>query len=174
MSKHLLMSRGPSVAIVALAAFLGGAWMSVAAIPDRGTLSACMSAAGQLRVIDTAKTRKCRKGERLISWSQTGVPGPAGPQGPRGVPGFTTGITEIRTYRREAQKTTQPGGNLVSADCDPGDVVVGGGHINPDLTGGFTLEGSKPLYSSEGWAVHVNNTTSGPVRVYAYAICLDK
>lgn len=68
-------------ALVAGAAVLvgvsGGA-VAIAAVPSSdGTISACRSAFGILRVIDADEGERCRRGEEPLSWNQQGPPGPS-------------------------------------------------------------------------------------------------
>jgi hypothetical protein len=85
-----LPSPGTLIALLALAVAASG--VAVAAIPNRdGTISACYKARGkakgQLRLVDRGK--RCRRGERAISWSQSGAPGAPGESGAPGAPGPT-------------------------------------------------------------------------------------
>jgi hypothetical protein len=67
------------VACIALVLAAGG--FAVAAIPGPdGVIAGCFKKKkGTLRVVDTRK--KCRKGERRLTWNQKGVPGERGPAG---------------------------------------------------------------------------------------------
>jgi len=74
---------------------LGGASVGIAAIPDSGTgtITACMSRSGSIRIIDYQSGKRCRTTETLLSWGRqgpqglTGTPGATGPQGPVGPTG---------------------------------------------------------------------------------------
>src|SRR5690348_9378239 len=81
---HRLSRRGIALSLVALAAL--GVGVAAAAIPaGDGTITGCyVTKGGQLRVIDTATTTQCGKGEAKVSWSQRGPAGPPGPQGLKG------------------------------------------------------------------------------------------
>jgi hypothetical protein len=81
-----------------VALVLAGTGFAVASIPDRGgVISACYATrGGSLRLIDTVRkglAGHCGRGERLVTWNQTGRPGLPGPrglpgvQGPKGDPG---------------------------------------------------------------------------------------
>jgi hypothetical protein len=84
---------------VTVALVLATSGFAVAAIPGAGgAITGCYKKQtgtvqkGTLRVIDASK--KCRKGEKRIAWSQTGPPGNAGPKGntgPQGSQGPATG-----------------------------------------------------------------------------------
>ena len=68
-------------AAVALAAVAGLASAGALGIATGGTISACYQVAnGNLRAVATGTA--CRGGERALSWSQDGTPGPAGAVGP--------------------------------------------------------------------------------------------
>jgi hypothetical protein len=86
MRRYPLPSPALVVALVALVAAAGG--FAMAAVPDsQGRIVACYATkGGGLRVL--AKGTKCRRGEKLLRWSQTG---PAGPAGQPGQPGATGG-----------------------------------------------------------------------------------
>jgi hypothetical protein len=94
------MSRLIAVAVVAIAALLGGA-VAFGAIPSGNQINACyVKSGGTLRVID-ATTTKCSTKEQSLAWNvqgpqgpkgdqgAPGVQGPAGPQGPQGAKGDT-------------------------------------------------------------------------------------
>lgn len=83
--------------LVVGSAVVGGA--AYAAVPDKaGVITACYSSTGALRLLDTARTSRCKTGETRISWNQrspagpVGKTGPAGPAGARG-PAGATGLT---------------------------------------------------------------------------------
>ena len=100
------MSPGTILGLVALVVAMSG--ISIASIPgDGGKISGCYEKkSGKLRVIDRAKGKKCRRGERALSWSQQGPQGAAGrdgaagPAGPAGTPDtadfFTKGESDAR------------------------------------------------------------------------------
>jgi len=63
--------------------------VAYANIPDsNGMIQGCYKLnQGTLRVIDTEKGEACLKSEAALSWTQTGLQGPAGPTGPTGPKG---------------------------------------------------------------------------------------
>jgi hypothetical protein len=74
-------------AAVLLAALIGSA---SAAIPNSAThaYTGCYSATtGALRLIDFQAGKRCRSGERSVTWSQAGPRGLTGSPGPQGSPG---------------------------------------------------------------------------------------
>lgn len=81
----------PALALSTIAVVLAAGGFAVAAIPDgNGKVNACYSKkTGALRVVSSSK-KKCRRGERKLSWSQKG---PAGPTGPKGASGDVVGFT---------------------------------------------------------------------------------
>lgn len=81
----------PALVLSMFAVVLAAGGFAVAAIPDgSGKVNACyLKKTGAVRVVSSSK-RKCRRGERKLSWSQKGPVGPMGPQGKSGdVVGFT-------------------------------------------------------------------------------------
>ena len=72
---------------VTIALVLGTTGIGIAAIPGSGGLiNACYEKrSGSIRVVDERK--KCRRGERKLSWNQRGVPGERGAPGESGAPG---------------------------------------------------------------------------------------
>lgn len=72
------------VAVLALAMATTGA--AIAAVGSGGVIHACYEpGGGALRPVDDPTT--CSGQDRVLSWNQQGVPGPAGPAGPQGPPG---------------------------------------------------------------------------------------
>jgi hypothetical protein len=71
------IKRKTLAAAVGLAAVSAG--VGYAAIPSAGgTISACKSSKGALKVIDAEAGQSCPDGQQLLTWNQQG---PAGPQG---------------------------------------------------------------------------------------------
>jgi hypothetical protein len=86
MSRHLTYAN--VTATIALFVALGGGAIAATSLVGRdGKISACVkSRTGSVRLV--ASSRKCRKGERKVTWNQKGQPGQAGD---RGLPGPSTG-----------------------------------------------------------------------------------
>ena len=83
------MYRGIAVAVLAVAALLGGA-VAFGAIPGSGgKIDACYASDGALKVIntETSPPATCAKGWTPITWSQTGPAGPPGKAGADGARG---------------------------------------------------------------------------------------
>lgn len=113
-----MRGKGRTLVALIVGVILGGTSVGIAAIPDSGsgTISACMSRAGSLRVIDYQSGKRCRTNETLLTWNQQGPRGPAGttgPQGPAGPKGDTgaTGATGP-----EGSPGNAPSAVLVDAD----------------------------------------------------------
>lgn len=68
----------------------GGALAAVSFVQANGTIRGCVSKKGQLTVLKKGK-KKCRKGQRALSWNQTGRAGAPGQNGSTGPPGPATG-----------------------------------------------------------------------------------
>lgn len=63
-------------------ALSGGAIAATGALTSGGKLQACVNAEGALKLVKAGK--RCKKGQKLVSWNQAG---PAGPSGAPGAPG---------------------------------------------------------------------------------------
>jgi hypothetical protein len=116
--------------ISAFAVAIGG--VATGAIPSGdGTINACYSSDGSVRVIDNDAGKTCNKGWAPLSWSQRGVPGPQGPpgedgrdghdgaqgpQGERGPAGPASSGAKLILVRRTV---IVPGARVPSCDADP-------------------------------------------------------
>lgn len=86
--------KGFAAGLVAGIVVTGGT-VAIAAIPGSpsGVFHACYATrGGDLRLIDFESGTRCRRGERLVSWNQSGpsgLPGSQGPAGPTGPQGET-------------------------------------------------------------------------------------
>lgn len=78
--KHFLASRSASVAVTVVALIAVGGGYAIAS--GGGTISACVQKGTRVLYAGT-----CKKGERKLTWSQTGRRGPAGAKGASGAPG---------------------------------------------------------------------------------------
>jgi hypothetical protein len=150
-----------------------GAVGGYAAIPGAdGTITACVNANGDVKVIDAEAGEVCAKNKKTLTWNQQG---PAGPQG-------SSGLLETHVAT-----TTGPlgSGNVRAAfvNCEPGELVLGGGakafttyqgnEFNPihvAITQSYPTAGG----TVQGWGVYANETTTdyaGDWQLRAYAIC---
>src|SRR4051794_3414254 len=83
------MYRSITIAVLAVAALLGGA-AAFGAIPGSGgKIDGCYASDGAVKVIntETSPPTTCSKGWTPITWSQTGPAGPPGRPGADGAPG---------------------------------------------------------------------------------------
>lgn len=89
MSRHL--SYANVTASIALFVALGGGAIAATSFVGRdGKVSACVkSRTGSVRLVSS--NRKCRKGERKVTWNQKGQRGAAGERGATGPTGPSTG-----------------------------------------------------------------------------------
>jgi hypothetical protein len=118
------------MATIACFATVAGGTYAVAAIPgDKGKVKACYAkkgkAKGQLRVVDASK--RCRRSERALSWSQRG---PAGATGRRGATGRVSDSNHFSKAESDARylshnATASDAQNLDGADSSA--FVQGGG-----------------------------------------------
>lgn len=185
-------SRGTALAVLALAAVLGGG--AHAAIPDSaGVIHGCYdNSSGKLRVFDTddARPKGCGNGETSLSWSQQGpqgVPGPQGPTGPQGPKGDTgdtgpQGPPGLAGYVRVRAFSETNDDDLKSqvAHCPSGKKVLGGGSSIGSSLGAFFrghLLNDNPTSDNDGWFVMVRESAQTGTDVIwsltVYAICAD-
>src|SRR5438105_3985083 len=88
MSISLFRSWAISLALAPAAAFAlpGGRAAPIGAVD--GVIYTCVDREdGQIRVINPASGNRCHRNETMVSWTQTGTPGPMGPAGPQGPAG---------------------------------------------------------------------------------------
>jgi hypothetical protein len=110
------------IAIVALGAAVGG--FAVAAVPDsKGRITACyVKKNGNVRLL--VKGSKCKSGETLIRWNQTGpagLNGAAGAPGGQGVPGQPgeKGLQGVKGSSASSMLTGNTGNIPVPVDGNP-------------------------------------------------------
>jgi len=152
--------------ILAIAVLLTvGAGIAVADPGDDGTvINACaMDNNGQLRIVDGPDD--CNKSEYLVSWNIQGDPG---------LPLTTYWVESPIVDVPYAEVGEIAGRAVVTAECDPGDVLTGGGfnkNPNPDLQILISRPWQGPV---QGWFVDaVNFSTSFSESLQAYVVCAD-
>jgi hypothetical protein len=136
-----------------------------------GIINACyQSKSGDLRIETTQKPCNS-KNETALSWNKEGAEGPAGPAGPQGEEG-PPGPANVRQV---TSSTPAPGNSSpVTALCDPGEKVTGGGfslyqYDEEDTSN--SVQGSLPVSNEgpdqvEGWRVFQRGPGAD-----AYALC---
>jgi hypothetical protein len=105
------LSTKTSLALLAVsAAFIAGAGIAYATIPDsNGVINACYNSGGVLRVVNN-DNRKCSKGETSLSWSQQGSAAEGA--------GFTASTREFVPYGSvEKEVLSLPGFGEVTVNC---------------------------------------------------------
>lgn len=163
-----------------------------------GALYACVISKSGLMRIPNPVSRggkqvvRCRKNEKLRTWSlvgptgATGATGPAGAAGAAGPAGATgaTGPSWTVTRRTETGFVFAPGGGAVGTalqvSCLSDEIVLGGGFALVQNTGfvsaGIVME-SRPFTSgaTQGWQVAASNNTGFGVGTNGtvFAICAD-
>jgi hypothetical protein len=117
-------------ALIAIVGALAAGGIAYATIPDSNKIihTCYLKSGGNLRVIDDGVT-KCKSTETALPISQTGPPGrdgQNGQDGQDGAPGAGADLTTV--YSRDSGNADIPAGQLgtVNAECDNGDVPVGG------------------------------------------------
>jgi hypothetical protein len=156
--------------IVALVVSISALGIGIASGQTTGnTYTACLKAGTLTRVaIGSEPLSPCSQTATEISWNQTGQPG---------VLGFYTvsdcaGINPTCT-----QDEIAPGGDAtLIANCDPGDVVTGGGWIQSAIENREPMDVSAngPIDDSTAWLVHVfHNGSTFDLGASVYANCAD-
>jgi hypothetical protein len=192
MSNRFRLRKGATIAITTATALAAAGVASVAtgAIPSAsdGTINACYSSDGSLRVIDKEAGRTCNKGWMALSWNQKGVKGDPGPQGPKGDtgdtgpqgPGGPAGPSgdSVPRYQISSDEVDIPAdqSRQVLAYCDPGDKLVSGGYDSASRL--LRVAVDRPLLFAtdtlEAWeVVGVNTGTVGDAPLRTYAVCQD-
>lgn len=188
------------VTLSALVLAIGALGIGVARGQATGdTYTGCLQPSGKLVkvAIGTEPTGPCRGSAVQISWSQTGpqgsqgpqgVPGPQGPagtdgergprgiQGPPGVLGFYTVWVCAGFNQQCTEDEIPPGGDAtVLADCDPGDLVTGGGWIQSAIVNNEPMGVSANGPTDEdSWLVHLwHNGPTFDLGYSVYAQCAD-
>ena len=139
--------------------------------PAGNVISACFQKGnGNLRL---ACGQPCRPGEKPISWSLTGPPGPAGDDGAMGDPG----VSGLERIDFSSVNDSAPNKSAF-ARCPEGKHVGGGGAQNfigerGVVVGPIALKKSLPSDGMDGWAATAEEVTPTEVKwfVTAYALC---
>jgi hypothetical protein len=144
----------PALAVSMLALFvaLGAGSFAVGAIPGKdGTITACYSSkTGVVRAINADKKKKCKKGEKKITWNQKGVQGTQGAPGAPGAPGAkgdpgpstpqTIGDGSIGTAQLADNAVTSPKvADAAIGAADLGANSVGASEVGTDAVGGLEI-----------------------------------
>jgi hypothetical protein len=138
-----------------------GAGLALAAsslIPDgSGVIHACYGSTGVLRAVEAPE--ECRPPETALDWNATGPQGPQGPAGPTGATG-PAGVSGVYVAFEGGINGVPGNRSGNTADCQTGDVAVGGG-FDLGLTDSLQVTESHPDVESgapTGWSVTVLNT----------------
>jgi hypothetical protein len=134
---RIRLSRRIQLALLALAGLaLVAGGIAFASIPDSNqVIHGCyVKSGGNLRVIDSTVTN-CKASETALNWSQSGPKGATGATGAMGTTGAAgatgatgPGVDLAAVYSVNSGVVHVPASTLgtVDADCNPGDVAVGG------------------------------------------------
>lgn len=149
-------------------------------------MSACVNnSLGTIHVIEegVATFWPCAEGEMLIQWNVEGPTGPQGEQGPQGAqgpqgeqgpPGVLGFYQRVGDYVKD-----NPGGDHIvtgHANCDPGDVVTGGGFDEFDNEDVYYIRSGPSSASGgiQGWGVKINMWDhADTINFRVWAVCAD-
>jgi hypothetical protein len=135
----------------------GGAIAATGGFSSGGTLRACANEEGVIRLLKPGK--KCKQGQKAVSWNQVGPAGAPGANGSAGAPGAigATGAKGAQGIEGESaftnivvRKKTQIGEGFLSIMCEPGEVAIGGGGNSGSSAG--HLYGTGPVGPESGEA----------------------
>ena len=150
-----------------LAIVLAASGVGIAAIPGKGgVIRSCYAKkTGALRVIDTGK--RCKRGEKLLTWNNkgaTGAPGlpgakgDPGPQGAAGTPGDTGPQGPAGTPGSDAQfNGATAGGALTGTYPNP---AIGDGRVAPEHHGQVP---AALIHRTSAFSVPENDVTTLPL-----------
>jgi len=182
--KKTFVTIGITVLVIGIALF-GTAYLALA--QGENIINACVAKDGTLRVVISEE--QCKSKETPLSWNKQGEQGPQGEPGPQGeqgeqgpMPGFY-----IVTRERVEPTVTIPVIHQVTARCDVGDSVTGGGFrflgfslVRNDwsVTDDIVPLSSQPQEGSvalgEGWSVVAQFGVSiSDLKLEVFAICAD-
>lgn len=103
-----------------------------------------------------------------------GAQGPVGPQGPAGEEGLpgVLGFYFVTTIRDNIPAGSA---NALTADCDSGELVTGGGYEISSTNKDVWVYVSQPYKFAQtvGWNVLVYNNSTGVQNIKAHAVCAD-
>ncbi|WP_289735468.1 hypothetical protein [Streptomyces macrolidinus] len=152
----------PSTTAVADAIHRSGADSAVALPGPKGAVSLPVGGGGDH---DKDHGRKGKQGPQ----GPQGTTGPQGPQGlqgvqgPQGAPGFATVYTVVG-----------PAGSQSIANCNPGDVAVGGGYRETSSLP-VSIKASRPLPGTQGSSTTGWQAVATPgAHIVAYAVCTTR
>lgn len=131
--------------------------LALASIPDPdGTIHACYTKAGTLRVID-ADTQTCIPSETELTWNQEGPQGPEGPEGPPGsqdvnLVGSTFGWGASPGDPAD-QEILNFGGLILNATCNEAGILL---EVDTDVPGGPILQF---VGANDGAPLHIRDAS---------------
>jgi hypothetical protein len=118
-----MTARRTALVAATMAALLVLGGVALAAIPSSdGTIYACVTKDGGLRLIDFEAGQRCDKTkETLLKWNQQGPQGPSGPAGPQGERGPSDAFFATASATLSANEPFQ---EIVHVDLPAGKFVV--------------------------------------------------
>lgn len=130
-SKGLRLMANNAVGFLALFVALGGVgYAATGGFSSGGKLQACVNAEGGLKLLPSGK--KCKKGQRTVTWNQTGATGAGGATGPAGT-GGASGATGAQGVVGERGANGEGADISWAAVGEQGTLESGQGVMNSEL-----------------------------------------
>jgi len=132
---------------------------------------ACVKPSGAMFLVDGPDA--CKGKDTHISWSQEGPAGPQGPQGEAGPQGEQGPSGVLGFYTRHASITTSDYAQAVTAWCDPGDKLTGGGQGVSYPVHQTIYEASPVEGDLDGWHAKAVNPSGQALILASWVVCAD-
>lgn len=183
MKRHLTYANVAATLALVLA-MSGGAVAATGGFSSGGTLRACANEEGAIRLLKPGK--HCGKGQKSVSWNQTGpagargsvgpagaagVAGPTGPGGAKGAEGPQGSFANV-TVRTQVAPNFNAGSAPVV--CLPGERAVGGG-ASSNSGGDSKITSSEPIVINgvpTEWDTGFDNEGTNRTTTF-FAICVS-
>lgn len=173
-----------------LLAMSGGAVAATGGFTASSSIKACAGNEGVLKL-----QTKCKKGQKAVTWNQTGPAGATGATGATGPTGATGAQGAAGAKGTEGQKgeagessltnvvvhslTVENAGTAITraVRCEPGEVAISGGAVNPSLGSTARILSTGPSNDEnvfaaagetpQGWETEVTNEVAKTTVFYA-------
>jgi Collagen triple helix repeat (20 copies) len=155
----------------AVAIVLGATGIAPAVAAPHPRITLCANR--RTHVVHSGRSGRCARNDRRVVVGDAGPRGATGPRGPQGVAGPTgatgatgpTGSAGVNAFHKVTVADSSVVTGTLTAACDVGEVVSGGGVDAPD----GIIHQSAPTAAGNGWTLAVSGN-SGTVTVTAICV----